>query len=70
MRNKHFPKGLDNRQRDENGEIREKRKDTLVRTLRKDYGADFLQGYRADAKLGTVRENEGKSLSELLKKKK
>lgn len=70
MSNKHFQKGLDNRQRDENGEIREKRKDTLVRTLREEYGENFLDGYRSDATLGTVRKNEGMSLSELLKKKK
>lgn len=66
---KHFKKGLDNRQRDENGEIREKRGDTLVRTLRKEYGDNFAKEYRSDTKLQTVRENEGKSLSELVKKK-
>jgi hypothetical protein len=31
---KHFPKGLDGRQRDADGEIRKKRSDTLVGTLR------------------------------------
>ena len=64
---KHYPKGLDGRQRDENGEIREKRGDTRVKTLREEYGPGFAKGYRSDAKLQTVRENTGKSLSELLK---
>jgi hypothetical protein len=35
---KHYPTGLDGRQRDGNGEIREKRGDTLVRTLHEEYG--------------------------------
>jgi hypothetical protein len=30
---KHFPKGLDGRMRDRDGEIRKKRSDTLVKTL-------------------------------------
>ncbi len=66
---KHFPKGLDGRMRDQDGTIRQKRGDTLIKTLRKEYGDDFAQGYRSDAKLETVLENEGvASLSELLKK--
>jgi hypothetical protein len=69
MSHKHYPKGLDGRQRDKDGEIREKRGDTLVRTLRKEYGDDFAKGYRSDTKLETVRENERKSLSEIIKKK-
>jgi hypothetical protein len=66
---KHYPKGLDGRQRDKSGEIREKRGDTLVGTLRKEYGEHFAKGYRANTKLETVREKEGKSLSELVRKK-
>jgi hypothetical protein len=67
---KHFPKGLDNRMRDEDGTIREKRSDTIVKTLRKEYGEDFAADYRSDAKLGTVLKKEGvKSLDQLLKKK-
>ena len=67
---KHYPKGLDGRQRDANGEIRQKRGDTLVRTLRKEYGEDFAKGVRSDARLDTVLERTGaNSLSELLKKK-
>ena len=67
---KHYPKGLDGRMRDRDGEIRKKRSDTLVRTLREEYGNGFAPGYRADAQLGTVLEREGVgSLDQLLKKK-
>jgi hypothetical protein len=37
MGTKHFPKGLDGRQRDADGRIRKKRSDTKVATLRKEY---------------------------------
>lgn len=71
MSNKHCKPGLDNRCRDQNGEIRHKRSDTLVRTLRKEYGDDFAKGTRSDATLGTVLERTGAaSLSEILKEKK
>jgi hypothetical protein len=66
---KHYPIGLGGRQRDENGQIREKRGDTRVETLRKEYGPDFAKGFRKDTHLETVREETGKSLSELVKKK-
>jgi hypothetical protein len=67
---KHYPKGLDNRMRDEDGQIHKKRSDTLVRTLRKEYGQDFAAGYRADAELGTVLTKEGAgSLDQLLKRR-
>lgn len=67
---KHYPKGLDGRQRDQNGEIRKKRGDTLVGTLRNEYGADFASGCRADMKLHTLLDRKGaSSLHELLKKK-
>ncbi|HVA13145.1 MAG TPA: hypothetical protein VNF99_07840 [Stellaceae bacterium] len=67
---KHYPKGLDGRQRDRDGEIRKKRDDTLVRTLRDEYGEDFAKGYRSDAKLGTVLKGEGvETLDQLLKKR-
>ena len=60
--------GLDNRCRDENGEIRRKRSDTLVSTLRKEYGDDFAEGFRSDATLGTVlQETDSTSLSDFLK---
>lgn len=55
--------------RDQNGEIRQKRSDTEVKTLRKTYGEDFAKGYRSDAHLGTVLKREGVgSLDQLLKK--
>ena len=67
---KHFPKGLDNRMRDRDGEIRQKRSDTLVGTLRKEYGDHFAQGFRSDTKLGTVLKREGvETLDQLLKKR-
>ena len=70
MTKKHYPTGLDDRQRDQDGEIRKKRSDTLVATLREEYGQDFAKGYRSDAQLGTVLEREGfDSLHQLLNKK-
>lgn len=46
--------------------IRQKRSDTLVKTIEKKYGVDL--GYRSDAKLHTVLRNSGvPSLSKLLK---
>jgi ribonuclease HII len=55
--------------RDHDGEIRKKRSDTLVSTLRETYGPDFAKGYRSDAKLGTVLEKEGvPTLDKLLEK--
>jgi hypothetical protein len=70
MASKHFPKGLDGRQRDQNGEIRQKRSDTLVGTLRQHYGEYFAEGYRSDAQLGTVLKRERvETLDQLLKKK-
>jgi hypothetical protein len=70
MTTRHFPKGLDGRQRDADGEIRKKRSDTLVRTLRGEYGPKFAEGYRADTKLGTVLKREGVgTLDQFLKKR-
>lgn len=67
---KHYPKGLDNRMRDEDGQIHKKRSDTLVGTLRKEYGQGFAEGYRSDAKLGTVLNREGvDTLDQLLKRR-
>ena len=63
--------GLDGRSRNDDGEIRRKRSDTLVGTLRNVYGEDFAPGYRSDAQLGTVLDGEGLGdLSDLLKKNK
>jgi hypothetical protein len=61
--------GLDNRCRDNNGQIREKRGDTLVGTLRQEYGAGFAPEVRSDTRLDTLRERTGKSLSQIVKGK-
>jgi len=60
--------GLDDRCRDQDGEIRQKRGDTLVGTLRKTYGPDFAPGARSDMRLDTLRERlGGASLSKIVK---
>jgi hypothetical protein len=65
---KHCDVGLDQRCRDNDGEIRQKRGDTLIKTLRKTYGPDFAPGVRGDTRLDTLREREGgQSLSKLVK---
>jgi hypothetical protein len=69
MTGRHFPKRLDDRMRDQDGEIRRRRNDTLVRTLREEYGSNFARGYRSDAKLGTVLEREGVRTSDQLLRK-
>ena len=61
--------GLDDRCRDFDGEIRRKRGDTLIGTLRKTYGPDFAPGVRSDMRLDTLRERNGTSLSKILKGK-
>jgi hypothetical protein len=62
-------KGLDDRMRDSGGEIRKKRSDTLVKTLREEYGANFAEGYRPNTKLGAVLKKEGvQTLDQLLRK--
>jgi hypothetical protein len=69
MSKRHYPTGRDDRMRDRDGEIRHRRSDTLVGTLRTSYGPDFAKGYRFDAPLGTVLKNEGvDTLDQLLKK--
>jgi hypothetical protein len=66
---RHFPKGLDNRMRDRDGAIRKKRSDTLVKTLRDEYGPNFAKGYRGTTKLGAVLKKEGlETLDQLLKR--
>lgn len=67
---KHCNNGLDDRCRDQDGEIRQKRGDTLVGTLRKIYGPDFAPGVRSDMRLDTLRERMGgASLSQIVKSK-
>jgi hypothetical protein len=62
--------GLDERCRDENGTIRRKRSDTLIGTLRQEYGDDFAAGMRSDATLGTLLERAGAaSLTAYLRRK-
>ena len=53
--------GLDDRCQDQDGEIRRKRSDTLVGTLRETYGPGFAPGVRSDAKLGTLLDRAGGS---------
>jgi hypothetical protein len=65
----HCHTGLDDRCRDRDGEIRQKRGDTLVGTLRKTYGPDFAPGVRSDMRLDTLREREDASLSKITKGK-
>ena len=61
---------LDGRTRDQDGEIRQKRDDTLVRTLRKVYGVGFLSDFRSDTTLRTVLKKAGaRSLAQLIKPK-
>ena len=61
-------KGLDNRCRDLDGEIRQKRGDTLIKTLRNTYGPEFAPGVRGDMRLDTLRQRaDGASLTKILK---
>lgn len=53
------------RSRDENGQLRDKRDDTQMGTVEKQYGRDF--GVRSDMELGKFLEQKGfKSLHELI----
>jgi hypothetical protein len=67
MSKRDCPIGLDQRCRDLDGEIRQKRGDTLVRTLRETYGPDFAPGVRSDMRLHTLRDRTGKSLSKIVR---
>ena len=60
--------GLDDRHRDKNGEISKKHGNTLVRTLRKIYGADFAAAFSETSKLSDVLQTlDAASLSKLVK---
>ncbi len=62
-------KGLDDRSRDKDGQIRHKRRDTHVSTLREIYGPRFGNGIRGDAELGTLLDRAGvDTLDEYLRK--
>jgi hypothetical protein len=66
--NNHCETGLDDRCRDADGEIRRKRGDTLVGTLRDEYGPNFAPGVRSDMRLDTLLDRTGAaSLSDFLK---
>ena len=65
----HCDLGLDQRCRDRDGEIRQKRGDTRVDTLRKIYGPDFAPGARGDMRLDTLRQRMGGLLSKIIKGK-
>jgi hypothetical protein len=67
----HCDTGLDDRCRDQDGEIRRKRGDTLVGTLRQTYGEDFAPGARSDMRLDTLLDRTGaESLNQLLRDQK
>ena len=48
-----------NRHRDEDGTEERKRNDTLVRTLRNEYGEEFAAEVRSDMELGTLKDRLG-----------
>lgn len=59
---------IDTRHRDKNGEISRKHGNTLIRTLRKTYGAGFAGGCADDAKLSDVlTQLDETSLSHLIR---
>jgi hypothetical protein len=69
MAEKHQPAtGMNtNRTRDDNGRLRQKRADTLVGNIEREYGVDF--GVRSDMGLGTLRDRTGlTSIDALIRK--
>jgi len=70
MARHHCNEGLDDRCRDEDGSIRRKRGDTLVGTLRGEYGDAFAPGVRSDKRLDSLLDETGaNSLSEYLRQR-
>jgi hypothetical protein len=62
----HFPKGLDGRMRDEDGEIRAKNGATLIGHIETKYGVDL--GARSDMRLDNYLEKFGyDSMSEAIR---
>ena len=57
---------LDGRHRDADGRISQKRADTKLGTLRKDY-PNLAPGKPGSTSLGTLRSSTGKSLSQMVK---
>ncbi len=69
-RSRNCPAGLDQRCRDESGEIRRKNGATLVGTLRDIYGDEFASGVRSDMKLDTLLDRTGaESLTDLVNRR-
>jgi hypothetical protein len=61
---------LDDRHRDADGRISKKHGNTKVETLRETYGESFAAGWRSDAHLETVLEEEGcESLTQYLQQR-
>jgi hypothetical protein len=48
-----------NRHRDKDGTEERKRNDTLVRTLRNEYGEELASEFRSDMQLGTLKARLG-----------
>lgn len=66
----HCRPGLDDRCRDNNGEIRRKNGSTRVEKLRETYGENFALGVRSHTRLNTLLERTGsRSLSQFLKRR-
>jgi hypothetical protein len=60
--------GLDGRHRDMDGDIHRKMGNTRISTLRKAYGDDFAEGWRADKKLeNLLRDTGARSLTDFRK---
>jgi len=59
MPKKSTRRGLEQRHRDSNGEVRRKGGGTRVATLRKTYDSDFAAGVRGDTKLKTLLKGYG-----------
>lgn len=65
MAHKDAPGMRGDRSRDKNGQLRDKRDDTHIGTIEKQYGIDLH--VRSDMQLGTYLEREGiKSLNDLI----
>ena len=60
----HAP-GLNDRSRNQNGRLRQKRSDTLIDTLRETYGQGFAAGFPGGWTLGLLRQTTGQSLTQL-----
>ena len=69
MSNRICNTGLDNRCRDQDGEIRHKNGNTRIDTLREAYGPSFADGFRGNMHLSTLLQRSGvRSLTEYLKR--